>query len=99
MSFNTDFNDDFKLVDSGKVVGDLLNDDVAIVICTKPPNIGAETCIVKYELADFLEDEPPFIEVCFLDSSEDAYYFTENLQQKVYMIDGVYVVRGDKNES
>lgn len=88
------FDDDFKLEDSGKVVGDLLNDDVVVVIYTKPPNIGAETCIVKYELADFLEDEPPFIEVCFLDSSEVAYYFTENLQQKVYMIDGVYIVRG-----
>lgn len=95
MNFDDNFDSDFKLVDSGKVVGDLLNDDVVIVICTKQPNIGAETCIVKYELADFLEDEPPFIEVCFLDSSEDAYYFTENLQQKVYMIDGVYVVRGN----
>lgn len=88
------FDSDFKLEDSGKVVGDLLNDDIVIVLYTKPPHIGAETCIVKYELADFLEDEPPFIEVCFLDSSEGAYYFTENLQQKVYMIDGVYVVRG-----
>lgn len=93
------FDDDFKLVDSGKVVGDLLNDDVVVVICTRDRPIGARTCTVKYELADFLEDEPPFIEVCFMDDYDDAFYFTENLQQKVYMIDGVYVVRGDKNES
>ena len=85
----------YKLIDSGKKVGELLNDDVVVVIATDGAYKGGHTTKVRYELADFMDDEPPFMEVLFVDKYDDVVYFTEDMNQPVYEMNGMYVVEGD----
>ena len=80
---------------SGKKVGELLNGDVVVVIATDGAYKGGHTAKVRYELADFMDDELPFMEVLFVDKYDDAVYFTEDMNQPVYEINGMYVVEGD----
>ena len=80
---------------SGKKVGELLNDDVVVVIATDGAYRGGHTAKVRYELADFMDDEPPFMEVLFVDKYDDVVYFTEDMNQPVYEMNGMYVVEGD----
>lgn len=78
---------------SGKKVGELLNDDVVVVIiATDGAYKGGHTTKVRYELADFMDDEPPFMEVLFVDKYDDVVYFTEDMNQPVYEMNGMYVV-------
>lgn len=86
---------DMQLIDSGKKVGELLNDDVVVVITTDGAYKGGHTAKVRYELADFMDDEPPFMEVLFVDKYDDVVYFTEDMSQPVYEINGMYVVDGE----
>ena len=80
---------------SGKKVGELLNDDVVVVIATDGAYKGGHTAKVRYELADFMDDEPPFMEVLFVDKYDDVVYFTEDMNQPVYEMNGMYVVEGE----
>lgn len=83
-----------KLIDSGKTVGKLLNDDEVIVIITEGSYKGGHTTKVKYELADFMDDEPPFMEIVFVDKFDEAVYFTADMAEPVYELDGLTVVIG-----
>ena len=89
-----------KMVDSGKVVGKLLNGDEVIVIITDGAYKGGHTTKVKYELADFMDDEPPFMEILFIDKYDDTVYFTADMTETVYELNGLLVVIGkeDNNE-
>ena len=80
---------------SGKKVGELLNDDVVVVIVTDGSYKGGHTTKVRYELADFMDDEPPFMEVLFVDKHDDVVYFTEDMNQPVYGMNGMYIVKGE----
>ena len=80
----------FKLSD--RKVKDLLNGEDVVVISDKL----FYNCIVKWELADFDDTRPPFVEVCFNERcEEDTIYFTDNLEQDVYELDGVFIVKED----
>lgn len=68
-----------KLIDSGKTVGELLNNDEVIVVITEGSYKGGHTTKVKYELADFMDDEPPFMEIVFVDKYDEAVYFTADM--------------------
>ena len=86
---------DMQMIDSGKKVGNLLNDDEVVVIITDGAYKGGHTTKVRYELADFMDDEPPFMEILFVDKYDDVVYFTENMNQPVYELNGVYIVEGE----
>lgn len=79
---------------SGKKVGELLNKDEVIVIITDGAYKGGHTTKVKYELADFMDDEPPFMEVLFVDKYDDTVYFTADMSEVVYELNGLMVVIG-----
>lgn len=86
-----------RLIDSGKTVGELLNNDEVIVVITEGSYKGGHTTKVKYELADFMDDEPPFMEIVFVDKYDEAVYFTADMSEPVYELDGLTVVveKGD----
>ena len=84
----------YKLIDSGKKVGELLNDDVVVVIATDGAYRGGHTAKVRYELADFMDDEPPFMEVLFVDKYDDVVYFTADMTEVVYELNGLLIVIG-----
>lgn len=84
---------ELKLLDKGMTVGQLLNDNLVVVILTEGVYKGGYTTTVKYELADFMDDEPPFIEVSFITKQGDTVFFTEDLSQPVYELDGLLVVK------
>ena len=84
----------YNLIDSGKTVGKLLNDDEVVVIITDGAYKGGHTTKVKYELADFMDDEPPFMEILFVDKYDDTVYFTADMLEPVYELDGLLVVIG-----
>ena len=86
-------NKNISMVDTGMTVGQLLNDTLVVVILTEGVYKGGYTTTVKYELADFMDDEPPFIEVSFITKQGDAVFFTEDLSQPVYELDGLLVVK------
>ena len=88
----------FIIPHSGKKVGELLNDDIVIIIATDGAYKGGHTTKVRYELADFMDDEPPFMEILFVDKYDDVVYFTENMEQPVYELNGVYIIKGEGNE-
>lgn len=78
----------FKLSD--RKIKDLLNDEDVVVISDKL----FYNCIVKWELADFDDTKPPFMEVCFNErSEEDTIYFTDNLEKELYELDGVTIIK------
>lgn len=81
------------LKNSGKKVGDLINGDVVVVILTEGVYKGGYNTTVKYELADFMDDEPPFIEVSFVTEQDDTVFFTDDLSQPVYELDGLLFVK------
>lgn len=84
----------FKIETTGKKVSDLLNGETVIVIHTTGWREGAETTTVRYELADFMDDEPPFMEILFVDKYDNVVYFTEDMDEPVYDLEGLYVVKG-----
>lgn len=79
---------------SGKTVGELLNNEEVIVIITDGAYKGGHTTKVKYELADFMDDEPPFMEILFVDKYDDTVYFTADMSEPVYELNGLLVVVG-----
>lgn len=79
---------------SGSVVGKLLNDDEVTVVITDGAYKGGHTTKVKYELADFMDDEPPFMEILFVDKYDDTVYFTADMSEPVYELNGLLVVIG-----
>lgn len=85
---------DMELIDSGSKVGKLLNGDEVIVIITDGAYKGGHTTKVKYELADFMDDEPPFMEILFVDKYDDTVYFTADMRETVYELNGLSVVIG-----
>lgn len=82
----------------GKSVGDLINGDAVIVLHTEGYYKGGNTTTVRYELADFMDDSPPFIEVCFINKEDECVYFTSNLEELIYEIDGMFCVKGLNGE-
>lgn len=83
-----------KLTVSGKTVGKLLSNDEVIVIITEGSYKGGHTTKVRYELADFMYDEPPFMEILFVDKYDEAVYFTADMSEPVYDLNGLAVVVG-----
>lgn len=83
-----------ELIDSGKTVGRFLNGDEVIVIITDGAYKGGHTTKVRYELADFMDDEPPFMEILFVDKYDDTVYFTADMAEPVYELNGLLVVIG-----
>lgn len=79
---------------SGKWVGELLNNDEIVVIITEGAYKGGHTTKVKYELADFMDDEPPFMEILFVDKYDDTVYFTADMTEVVYELNGLLIVIG-----
>lgn len=90
--------DSFQIKPSDRKVGDLLNEELVIIIHTDGCYKGGNTTKVKYELADFMDDAPPFIEVCFINKDDDCVYFTEDLTEPVYESEGMLFVKGLKGE-
>lgn len=88
-----------QMEESGKTVGKLLNGDEVIVIIKDGAYKGGHTTKVKYELADFMDDEPPFMEILFVDKYDDTVYFTADMIEPVYELNGLLVVvgKGDNN--
>lgn len=66
---------------SEKKVKDLINGESVIVFSDG----FSYNTIVEWTLADFMEDEPPFVEVCFNERCEgDTIYYTSDLDQELF---------------
>lgn len=85
---------EFQIKPTSKKVSDLLNGTTVVVIHTEGWREGAETTTVRYELADFMDDEPPFMEILFVDKYDNVVYFTEDMNEPVYDLEGLYIVKG-----
>ena len=77
----------FKLSD--RKVKDLLNGEGVILLSGR----FAYNTIVEWTLADFLDDVPPFVEVCFNERIVgDTVYNTADLEHNLYEINGLIFI-------
>lgn len=77
----------FKL--SERKVKDLLNGEEVILLSGR----FAYNTIVEWTLVDFLDDVPPFLEVCFNERSEgESIYYTTNLEHELYEVNGLVFI-------
>lgn len=77
----------FKL--SERKVKDLLNGEEVILLSGR----FAYNTLVEWTLADFLEDVPPFVEVCFNERTVgDTIYNTANLEHHLYEVNGLIFI-------
>ena len=69
---------------------DLLNNESVVVMSDG----FVFNTVVKWELADHLDDVPPFLEINFVERTEDeeSIYYTKDLDQDVYDLFGVLFV-------
>lgn len=74
---------------SEKKVRDLVNGDSVIVFSEG----FAYNTTVEWTLADFMEDEPPFVEVCFNERcEEDTIYYTSDLDRELFCFGGCLII-------
>ena len=90
----SEVNKKLTLKELDKKVGDLINGDEVIVIHTNGFYKGGNTTKVKYDLANFMDDTPPFIEVMFMNKDDDCVYFTADLSEPIYDLCGMFCVKG-----
>ena len=77
----------FKL--SERKVKDLLNGEEVILLSGR----FAYNTLVEWALADFLDDVPPFLEVCFNERMEgDTVYHTANVEHDLYELNGLIFI-------
>lgn len=77
----------FKL--SERKVKDLLNGEEVILLSGR----FVYNTIVEWVLADFLDDVPPFLEVCFNERVEgDTVYHTSNVEHDLYELNGLIFI-------
>ena len=77
----------FKL--SGRKVKDLLNGEEVTLLSGR----FAYNTLVEWVLADFLDDVPPFLEVCFNERMEgDTVYHTANVEHDLYELNGLIFI-------
>lgn len=77
----------FKL--SERKVKDLLNGEEVILLSGR----FVYNTLVEWVLADFLEDIPPFLEVCFNERMEgDTVYHTANVEHDLYELNGLIFI-------
>lgn len=69
---------------------DLLNGESVIVLSGE----FAFNTTVKWEIADYLDDVPPFLEITFIERTEDsdAVYYTKDLDKDVYQLSESLIV-------
>lgn len=80
---------------SNRRVKDLLNNESVIVLSEG----FAYNTIVEWTLADFMEDEPPFVEVNFNDRCEgDTIYYTDNLNSELFELGDCLVLIENSEE-
>lgn len=77
-----------KLIDSGKTVGELFNGEEVIVIITEGSYKGGHTAKVIYELTT------GFVAIVFVSKYGEAVYYTADMSEPVYELDGLKVVVG-----
>lgn len=74
---------------SNRKVKDLLNGEEVILLSGR----FAYNTIVEWTLADFLDDVPPFVEVCFNERTEgDTVYNTADLGHDLYEVNGLIFI-------
>ena len=77
----------FKL--SERKVKDLLNGEEVILLSGR----FVYNTLVEWVLADFLDDVPPFLEVCFNERMEgDTVYHTANVEHDLYELNGLIFI-------
>ena len=77
----------FKL--SERKVKDLLNGEEVVLLSER----FAYNTLVEWSLADFLDDIPPFLEVCFNERMEgDTVYHTANVNHDLYELNGLIFI-------